>query len=248
MQYFEEEKNKIRAGFALNAGKLLVQYDEFCQAIPVEEQYDVTLTICVLHALSTNCWQLVNAMKNKNIEFKTLWGKSIPDVPFRMGLSKSFVTEDRFSSELTYGRFIEHIRNALSYPTYPEKRPEYASTGYTTRYGSSTTISHIIFVDLPWVSRGELLSCACNNKKETVDSTLHKHISRYGAMGLEVRENAKGEYQVFHKDKADPYFPKFEARFPLKELKILARELSNYIAQPARANWDGKSIERIVMS
>jgi hypothetical protein len=59
--------------------------------------------------------------------------------------------------------------------------------------------------------------------------------------------DCKGEYQIFHKDKAGPYFPIFEARFPLKELKALARELSDYIAQPARANWDGESIERIVI-
>ena len=63
MQYFQEGKNQIRAGLALNAGKLLVQYDKFCQNLPLEERYDATLTICVLQALLTNRWQLVDAMR-----------------------------------------------------------------------------------------------------------------------------------------------------------------------------------------
>jgi hypothetical protein len=61
---------------------------------------------------------------------------------------------------------------------------------------------------------------------------------------LDVRKNTSGGYEIFRENK--PYIPIFEAEIPLDALKTLAMELANYLAQPTREDWDGKSITRLV--
>jgi hypothetical protein len=155
----------------------------------------------------------------------------------KMDLSKSFVVEDTFLGKLTYRRFIGHIRNSLSHPTYPDKQRKYASTGYNAEHANSVSIKCITFVDSPWISRGELLSSCFGSNKEKIDDTLRKHVKDYGSAVLQVTKNNLGKYQISYKGGVDPYFPKFVVKFPIEELKALARELSDYIAQPTRENW-----------
>ena len=62
MEYSRDEKNRIRAGFALNAGRLLEQYSRLSAGVRASERYDATLTICILQSLLTNCWELLKAM------------------------------------------------------------------------------------------------------------------------------------------------------------------------------------------
>jgi hypothetical protein len=69
-----------------------------------------------------------------------------------------FVTKDTFPSLLTYRRFVDHIRNALSDPTTSEKAPFLPSTGYTTVPDATWLISRYRFIESPWVSRGKRLS------------------------------------------------------------------------------------------
>jgi hypothetical protein len=153
-EYYREPHNKIQAGFALHAGKLLKQYESLSKYH--KEDYEATLLICILQSLLTICQELINAMKRSRSE---LWFTPVHDVPLLLGVSRRFVRKDTFQPyELTYSRFIEHLRNALSHPTSPEKEPYYSSTGYTTLPDNSGIISRFLFVDSPWVIRGEICS------------------------------------------------------------------------------------------
>jgi hypothetical protein len=46
VEYFREQHNKIQAGFALHAGKLVAQYELLERQN--NENYEATLLICVL--------------------------------------------------------------------------------------------------------------------------------------------------------------------------------------------------------
>jgi hypothetical protein len=242
MEYFRDENNRIQAGFALNAGKLLVQYNKFSESLSTNEQYDATLSICILQSLLTICSELIAAMRKHDRE---IWEKVVHDVPIEFGLSRSFVKTNTFSLVLKYREFIEHVRNALSHPTYPEKPPNYPSTGYTTLPDAFGLISHFLFIDSPWVARGKLLSKASSQDEKKVREFADEFKKKNRECGtLEVRKTPEGKYQIFRGDEL--YIPIFEAQFPVASLKTLAEELANYIAQPTQADWDGNTIVRLV--
>lgn len=246
VNYFEDPENRIQAGFALRAGRLLVQYDNACQRFPSEEQYDATLTICVLQALLTNCLELLNSMGQHHEQLKKLLDRTVTDIPFNMGLRKRFVLLDTFFDTLTYRQFITYIRNALSHPTWQDSQRLYKSTGYSTTHDRNNFINGIIFVSSPWIYRGKIGRSYRNTNRNRVEEELNKLTQKHGDVGLEVKQNCSGEFQIFVKNKLEPYFPIFEAHIPLKELKELIIDLSTYLSQPTRADWDGRSIERLV--
>lgn len=167
--------------------------------------------------------------------------------PASFGISHSFVKKNTFSlesSDFTYGDFIEHLRNALSHPTYPEKPPNLPSTGYTTTKDVGI-ISHFRFIDSPWVYRGRILSMACTNDEKKLHTTIRNFSKMHNNCGvLEVRRNSKGEYQIFRGNEV--YLPVFEAELLFTALKDCVIELANYLAQPTREHWDGKAVTRLV--
>jgi hypothetical protein len=246
MEYFRQENDKIQAGFALNAGKLLLPYSAFSESLIPQERYDATLTICILQSLLTNRWELIESMKNHQ---KQKWLETVTDVPGLFEIRRIYVKENTFSSDpnkLTYEEFVGHLRNALSHPTYPEKSPNLPSTGYTTVPDKTGTVSGFRFIDSPWVKRGVILSGACARREEKVRQTADRFSNEHQCGKLELRQNSRGEYQIFRDDESKPYLPIFEAVLPLASLKNLALELANYLAQPTREDWDRKSIARLV--
>jgi len=241
MEYFRDPKNQIRADFALHAGKLLDRYDKISRSFSAEEQYEATLCICVLQSLLTNCCELFQEMKNANRE---IWKKPIHDVPSRFGLKRSFVETDTFSEHTTYDEFITHLRNALSHPTYSKKPQDHFSTGYISLQNQTGLIAKFIFIDSPWVSRGKIRNNVSNKNKDTVDTRL-KEFKRDnpGCGELEVK-SLDGKYKIFKG--TEPFTPIFKAIISIDDLKKLAKELANYLAQPTEEGWDGKSINRLV--
>jgi hypothetical protein len=127
MEYFREPHNKIQAGFALHAGKLLAQYGSLARH--QHENYEATLLICTLQSLLTICKELIDATKRHR---KELWSALVYDVPGWLGMSRRSIRKYTFPCELTYERFVEHMRNAVSHPTSADKTPFHPSTGYTT--------------------------------------------------------------------------------------------------------------------
>lgn len=244
MEDFRQENNRIQAGFALNAGKLLTQYSAYSESLGPKERYDATLTVCMLQALLTNCWQLIEAMKQNQ---KPLWLETVTDVPGLFGIRRSYVKENTFSLDhtLTYSEFVEHLRNALSHPTHPEKSPNLPSTGYTTLPDKTGIICRFRLIDSPWIDRGKMQSGYTGNEdKVNKAAERFRKKQNYPCGTLDVRKNTSGGYEIFRENK--PYIPIFEAEIPLDALKTLAMELANYLAQPTREDWDGKSITRLV--
>jgi hypothetical protein len=239
-EYFREPHNKIQAGFALHAGKLLNQYDSLSKYR--QENYEPTLLICALQSLVTICQELIKAMKKNRSE---LWFTPVHDVPLLLGVSRRFVTKDTFEPcELTYGRFIEHLRNALSHPTSPEKKPYHSSTGFTTLPDNSGIISRFLFIDSPWVVRGEICGRASSPNEQKVKEFASAFEEKRTQMGLRIERNSQGRYEI-RKD-ADIFVPIFEVEMPVSSLRTLAIELANYLAQATMEGWDGKTIHRLV--
>jgi len=174
-----------------------------------------------------------------------LWSAAVYDVPGWLGISRRFIRKDTFHPhELTYDRFIEHLRNAVSHPTVPEKRPFHPSTGYTTLLDHSGTISRVLFVDSPWVHRGEVDSRACSSDKERVTNFAKCFETKYPPVRLLVEQNSQAKYVICRE--REIYIPVFEVEFTIASLRLLAIQLANYLAQPTIDHWDGKTIQQLV--
>jgi hypothetical protein len=240
LEYFREPHNKIQAGFALHVGKLLAQYISTFKLPP--DDYEATLLICVVQSLLTVCSELINATKKHRSE---LWSAPIHDVPPWLGISRSFVKRDTFyPCELTHGRFIEHLRNAVSHPTSSEKEPYYPSTGYTTLLDGSGIIARFLFIDSPWVDRGKIHSRFCSLDEQRTRECAKTFERRYALSGLTVERNLRGRYEIRRDNEL--YLPVFQAELTIASLRSLAIELANYLAQPTTENWDGRTIHRLV--
>jgi len=240
MEYYRQPNNRIQAGFALNAGKLLVQYQTMMAPLPAASRYEATLVICVFQSLLTNCSELLASMKKGD---KASWNEPLPDISSKWGLQRKFVTRDNFPAPLTYKRFISHLRNAVSHPTTPSKEPQLPSTGYTTIPGSSGMIETFRFTESPWVYRGEDFRSYVNKKETTVKRSLDRFNKEYGCH-LECSRNSEGLYRAMQD--GQPYRPIFIAEIPLAGLMNIALELANYLAQPTQENWDGRTVRQLV--
>jgi hypothetical protein len=183
-----------------------------------DQNYEATLLICVLHSLLTICSELVKATRKHH---KKLLSAPVYDVPQLFGVSLRFVRKYTFPCELTYERFIDHMRNAVSHPSFSDKEPFYPSTGYTTIPDGSGIISRFLFVDSPWVRRGEIHHQACSTKREKVREELKRFEQKYGEIGLTATQNAKGRYSILKDDNI--YIPTFEVELTIQSLRSLAK-------------------------
>lgn len=243
---YRDPENQIQAGFALRAGRLMEQYENALERLSSENQYDATLTICVLQALSANCLELLKAMESGQPRLREQLAKPVTDVPLVFGLRKDFVLLNKCLGEFTYKKFIEHIRNALSHPTFRKNSERYKSTGYTATSDSRNFIDGIEILTSPWTSDGKIKSKYRQKNKTKIVEIFNNELNKYNPSELTIGKNSSDEYQIVYQDGGEPYLPIFQARIPIKALKVLTIELSNYLSQPTRENWDGNSIERLV--
>lgn len=241
-EYFREPNNRIQAGFALHTGNLLAQYRNLTADLLPTQKYEATLAICALQALLTNCTELMNSMKRHQHGF---WTDPVPDIgQGYWGISRTFVATNTFPDELTYDRFITHLRNALSHPTSPDKAPQHPTTGYTTLPDGLGVITQFCFTDSPWVDRGCIHSRASSSNEENVKNTLASfQRNNQRANELEIKV-IQGKYQVYQGNQI--YLPVFVAKLPLSALTDLAIELANHLSQPVVESWDGRTIQRLV--
>ena len=241
MDYFKQEGNKIRAGLALDAGKLLVQYGKLTNHLPPEKKYDATLTLCVLQCLLTNCIELLAAME---IDQKAFFKETIKDVPHRWGLTRSFITCNTFPIEVTLEGVLEHLRHAVSHPTSSESS-KFSSTGYTTSPDASGLVSVFRFTDSPWVKNGGEKSLALSTDKGNLRSRIKRFEKEHSLSGyLAVSPQPDGTFSIVHE--GELFMPIFTIELPLPALVDLTRSLANHLAQPALEQWDGKLIHQLV--
>jgi hypothetical protein len=242
VEYFRESGNRIQAGFALHAGRLLTQYCTLTPALPSDEKYEATLTVCVLQSLLTNCTELLAAMRESQ---KTFFRTAITDAPHPWGLMRSFVTQNTFPGDATLEGVLEHMRNALSHPTVVEGA-ELAATGYTTSNDASGLVSAFQFTDSPWVSKGKVFWQALSKSEEKVRDCMEDFERRHKMPTgvLEVRPQLDAKFGIVQD--GERYLPVFVIEVPLGALIDLAKCLANYLAQPTNEQWDGHSIHELV--
>jgi len=241
-EYIRSDKGKIQADLALRVGKLLSQYGDLTRHLGEEEKDDATLLICALQTLLVNCHALLDAMKNGN---KDLWRTSIDNGCDELEISGSLDIESNFPGVLTRDRFVEHLRNAVSHPTHPDHKTFYRSTGYTTVPDDTGIISKFAFVDSPWINRGEVFSWVSSTNQAKVERCKDGFVKKNcGDIELSVVRNADGKYEICRN--RNVYLPVFELSIAVTRLRTVAVELANYVAQPTIANWDGKTIHRLV--
>ncbi len=241
MEYFREPGNRIQAGFALHAGKLLAHYCSLTATLRPSEKYDATLTVCVLQSLLTNCTELLSAMRANR---KAFFREAITDVPHRWGLTRSHITCNTFPTTVTLERVLIHLRNALSHPT-GSVGTDLPSSGYTTSGDASGLVSRFRFTDSPWVSRGRVCWTALSKDEGKVRKTVEAFERQHSLKGfLVVERQPDGNFRVTHD--GEPFLPVFVIELPLPALVDLAKCLANFLAQPTNEEWDGKSIHQLV--
>jgi hypothetical protein len=144
--YYPRERDLIRAGLALHAGRLLDQYKRLTQGPDPSDRYEATLTLCVLQTLLTHCWELYMYL-----------GKTAPEI---FGTLDPYVNSllcwpearlrDTFSTATTKD-VIWHLRNALNHPRV-QSNTELATTGYTTIEDGSEFVARLRFTHSPDVT------------------------------------------------------------------------------------------------
>ncbi len=245
-EYFRDPQNRIRAGFALHAGNLFVQYQRLSASIHPSERYEATLTLCILQSLLTQCAELIKQM-SKIESFD--WEQAVTDIPTRWGLRRGFIKEDTNPETLTYRKFLEHLRNACSHPTDLALESFPMSTGYSTIPGPTGLVEAFEFVDSPSVQNGRLRKQFRSNVRQVVQNT----VTTLNNAWMEENQTSEEpfhvvrigeEYQVYKND--NEYVRLFRAIIPLSDLTETVKFLANYLAQPSQHAWDGKTIKQLV--
>lgn len=245
-EYYRDPENRIRADFALRAGRLLSQYLSVSGSFAPSQRYEATLTICVLQALLTQCTELIKEM---SAEDRSEWRQTVTDVPTRWGLRRGFVKEDTWPEPLTYERFLTSLRNACSHPTGASQTSFPASTGYTTIPGPTGKVEAFEFVDSPSVQKGTIQRPFISKNKEDVEiqcqkstADWNKHNPHSEAFFEVVR--VRDRYQLFKE--GQPYIRLLRVKIGLTELTGIVSFVANYLAQPTQEFWDGKTVSPLV--
>jgi hypothetical protein len=144
MEYYHQEKYKIAADLALRIGRIAKQYRDL--RLPEDCDYDITLNLCLLQTLLSQCKELIKKMGRRG---GADLGLHNPISNSGWGLEHVEVEADDFEGELTVARFLNHLRNAMCHPTEfnPEKR--IPSSGYTSIPDGSNKIRKLAFCDSP---------------------------------------------------------------------------------------------------
>ena len=96
MEYCRDPENQIQADFAYRLGKIAHQYRTFL--VPAEEDFSVTLDICILQSLLTTCTELLKSMSRH--ERKAYLTADI-DTGLAWGLREEMISVNTFRGKLT---------------------------------------------------------------------------------------------------------------------------------------------------
>lgn len=224
-EYERDYKDQIHSDFAFRLGKIVNQYDrtEFSN-----EHFEVTLYICVLQNLLTNCLDgILRSAEDRTrpllTQIKPLLEKTIDGENPTWGLESSFIKVNTFSGDLKVRDVIERMRHSLSHPAQLRLNEEYPSSGYTTIPNETKIISKICFVNSPDVvkNRPRLF-----NNKEDVQKYIESR--SLGNLNLYPKKVSNCGYGLFKDEK--PFTKIFRVDLPVKNLKTLVTELSNNLS------------------
>lgn len=153
MEYYHQEKFKITADLALRIGRIAQQYGDF--RLPPDQDYEVTLNLCLLQTLLTHCKELMIKMGRRGGPDLGLHD-SIDQSSW--GLGEIDVETDDFDGSLTMARFLKHLRNAMCHPTEINPGARIPMSGYTTIPDGSKILRKVVFCDSPDAARGGNIS------------------------------------------------------------------------------------------
>ena len=148
MEYYRQEKFRIEADLALRIGRIARQYKNL--KLPESESYDVTLNLCLLQALLSQCNELMEKMDRIG---KPDFGLHNPIDEVCWGLDNLVPDIDDFCGSLTIARLVKNLRNAMCHPTDFNPNAGTPSTGYTTIPDGSNMIKNVVFCNSPDVER-----------------------------------------------------------------------------------------------
>jgi len=148
MEYYHQEKFRIEADLALRIGRIARQYNNL--NLPESESYDVTLNLCLLQALLSQCTELMKKMdRTGSADF----GLHSPINEVCWGLEDLAPDLDDYSGTLTIARLVKNLRNAMCHPTDFNPNAGTPSTGYNTIPDGSGMIQNVVFCNSPDVNR-----------------------------------------------------------------------------------------------
>ena len=226
-EYERDYKNQIYSDFAFRLGKIANQYDGTEHP---NGKYEVTLYICILQNLLTNCLDgVLRSEENKNrpslLKIKPLLERVVDENNNSLGLKLSFVKKNTFDEtlgSLKVADIIERMRHSLSHPAQIDINQEYPSSGYTTKPDKTENISEVCFINSPDVrkNRPKLFS------KEDIDKFIKD--SGLGKRSVVAKKVKCGCYCLSKDEK--PFARIFRIDLPVDNLKTLITELSDNLS------------------
>lgn len=239
----KDNKNlQVYAGIALRIGLLSEQYEKMSAGLPDNQKYDVTLHLCLLQTLLTN---VVEQLANKFGLGE--WNISYLDRPIRdrtasekIGLNTDMITS-HYDKGIKILDVLHYIRNSLSHPTktLPGSKPN-PSTGYTVHESDEGIIESIEFV----VGRH-------NHDNDfrrfdtVIKATEYINNNRLRDVTVACSDIPPCYYLVKN---GSVFAPVFRIRIPVKQLKVLVRELSLLLAQPLKEDWPNNIFDSNIIS
>lgn len=238
MEYERTEDGQIQAAFAQRAGQLLVQYDQFRKQLPIDRQFESTLTIALLQAMLTMCQELLKRKSpTKALDgFLEIADRKLQIEPTMLGLNLSCIKKNWIPSDsATYRDVIECVRHALSHPL-PQKNEGLPRTGFVTELSGSGYVESYVFTQSPWVGiDGNLSSEWFLSKRADAGAVdrLRKKISVWSSRkkiaGIDVGLSG-GKWTALLNDES--FLPVFQVRLDIRQLRTFTAELSDYLAEP----------------
>lgn len=144
MSEFDRQQGLICAAFAVHAWRLLKQYETLTRDLHPAQRYEATLTVCVLQALSTNCWALYEHLEQRSSE---VLGALDTFVDSLLREPEVHVTSTFEDIEPSARAVLRSIRNAPSHPRMKVTDPP--TTGYTTVKDPSGLVTTMRLVASP---------------------------------------------------------------------------------------------------
>lgn len=226
---------QVYAGLAARIGLLSEQYEIISDCLLDNEQYDVTLHLCLLQTLLTS---VVEQLEN-NFGLGE-WDNNYLNKPLRDKATASVLglTSDMIKSEWDKGttilNILQYIRNSLSHPskTLPGVKT-YPATGFTLHEDDKGKIESIEFVVGRHNTDNEF-------RRFEAEETANRFIrdNRLHSKGVSIaRSDVPPCYYLVKNGKV--YAPTFRIVMDVNSIKKLVRELSLLLAQPLREDWPG---------